>query len=138
MEQVRPRWRRNALAVVALVAAVAALAYAAPIILGVYKWVSLGSTAYHDQPFDREQWLSYKKNSDPRIRAHMYDDLRRNHLKIGMTRKEALKLLGEPVLDQSTTLYYDIGPDPIGMDYRQLVIEFDQSDRIKRVYWIET
>ncbi len=138
MEQVKPRWRRKALVVVALVVVAAALVYVAPIVVGLCQWVYWGTTVYYEQPFDRELWLSYDKSSDPRIRAHMYDDLRKNHLKIGMSRKEVLKLLGKPALDHSGILYYDLGPDAIGIDTDRLVIELDESGRIKRVGLTQT
>jgi len=58
-------------------------------------------------PFDRKVWMAQQDfEIDASPRWLMYDDLMAKHLPLGMTRAQAIKLLGEPSVrvDPSTVL----------------------------------
>jgi hypothetical protein len=100
--------------------------------------VWMGQAVSHEMPFDSEKWRAGRGDYDTDIRKRMYRDLTNNHIKGNMSKNEVLKLLGEPELRYDNKFDYYLGPDAIGIDTNELVIEFDKRGRLKRFYWTET
>ncbi|UKT63403.1 hypothetical protein [Pedobacter mucosus] len=49
--------------------------------------------------FDQEVWINNPKGDQYSPRARMVDDIMKNYLKPGMSKKEVIKLLGNPYYD---------------------------------------
>ena len=112
---------------------------------GVWKLLGLaderfwmGPAVFDEIPFDRKVWLAYEKNKDGNIRKRMFHDLRRRHLRPGMSRNEVLRLLGKPTREDGDHLDYYLGPDALDIDTNELILELDASGCVVRVVWNET
>jgi hypothetical protein len=75
-------------------------------------------TATDRLPFDPASWA---KGSE---RWSMCDDLRRNHLRAGMSHSSVLDLLGAPTLSDQKGLHYDVSG-------YWLDVLFDERDRLR-------
>jgi outer membrane protein assembly factor BamE (lipoprotein component of BamABCDE complex) len=87
--------------------------------------------------FDAELWRTADTSQLDNPRCLMQRDLEQNHLKLGMTKTEVAALLGEPEEDKQTTSYYLGFCSPFGVDAMALGLEFDNDDKLSRVYDIQ-
>ncbi|HLO84683.1 MAG TPA: hypothetical protein VK203_06670 [Nostocaceae cyanobacterium] len=105
------------------------------LIILVFPLIIFTSACDHNQfdnkKFDQKAWLenSFSKGKDKNLRFYMSADVLKNHLKIGMTRKQVNQLLGKPdsvdsqCLDQNPCDNYYLG------EYN-LSISFDQTGKL--------
>jgi hypothetical protein len=122
----RHNWLKTALA--GLVIGVVAMAVL-PFAIG---GAMLVPCLWQPTTFDVAAWRFDSGDSMCSARAGMVDDLKANHLKVGMARDEVLRLLG-PVSDyrydesiqSARALDYEVG---CFIDCNWLVIDFDESD----------
>jgi hypothetical protein len=85
---------------------------------------------FNDRTFEEEIWHAYHNSLDSdNPRGNMADDLRKNHLRRGMTKEQVIELLGEPDFEKSSkVLKYNLGMwSGIGFDYDSLDIYFDSA-----------
>jgi outer membrane protein assembly factor BamE (lipoprotein component of BamABCDE complex) len=84
--------------------------------------------------FDKETWIENKNSDHDNPRFDMVDDLKNNHLKSGMTRKEVVDLLGLPQYDTTDNDFeyqYEIGSNPgVHIDPYFFIVEFDSNGRL--------
>lgn len=81
--------------------------------------------------FDAELWRAQwntDKRDNPRI--NMIVELEREVLKKGMHRELVREILGSPERIQGNSDLYDLGVSPYGIDYEQLVIQYDQQNKV--------
>ena len=57
---------------------------------------SCDNNIFDNKPFNQKAWIENPWSKDKNVRIEMSEDLLVNHLKIGMTRQQVRKLLGEP------------------------------------------
>lgn len=105
-------------------------------LIGAFVWCFIGY-ANMSQPldlrdFDKDVWLKHNHDNDPNNpRAEMTYDLTKNHLKIGMDKKEVLSLLGKPDRrNEKNYLSYYLGMQGFLNDPGQLELQFDKNDRL--------
>ena len=91
--------------------------------------------------FDNVAWRSAPDSCLSHIRLQMLDDLRSNHLFVGMTRSEVLDLLGPPDWpqeDSASTIVFCLGPEGwfFPTQSQWLGVDFDSDGRLAstRVY----
>ena len=90
---------------------------------------------FDNRTFDKEIWHTYHNSTDQdNPRGNMADDLRKNHLYSGMTKKQVLELLGEPDFEkQSHVFKYVLGGwSGFRIDYDSLDIYFDSAGRLTK------
>ena len=91
---------------------------------------------FDDRPFSETTWAAYHQSTDyDSPRGQMYADLKRHHLRRGMSRDEVLALLGEPDLRESATHFsYSLGAwSGFRMDYDTLEVEFSKAGHLTSV-----
>ncbi|XXF76260.1 hypothetical protein P2318_24820 [Myxococcaceae bacterium GXIMD 01537] len=106
-----------------------AAALALVVTLGVYL-VSTSQTG----AFDAEQWKAQRggvESNNPRL--GMVAELKRKHLREGMTREEVQRLLGEPDQRRGTSEVYELGQSPVGVSYEYFVIDYDGAGKVTQV-----
>ena len=94
------------------------------------------STDACPQAFDQALWRSASElpaPDNPRLGMLRSVECR---LHIGMAQEAVLSLLGPPDTRLSANaVAYALGVSPYGIDYEELVIEFDENGRLARHYW---
>jgi hypothetical protein len=127
------RYSRRAIAIMAIVGLVFASPYLVVASLMAYEDVKEWSQRL---PFDSTIWKASLAHDDGNtIRLRMIDDLMRRHTLKGISRKEAVELLGTP---RPTSYFGDypmvywLGPERgfISIDSEWLAIRFDAQDRV--------
>ena len=107
--------------------------------------------AFDDQTFDRSTWIAYRGSSEPDSpRGHMFVDLAERLEQQRPRRAEVLHLLGEPdfyLLGSNPLSPPDLNANPLSynlgmwsgfrIDYDSLEIEFDDEDRVRKVYRLQ-
>lgn len=84
--------------------------------------------------FDAELWQAQRGSNERRNpRAGMVGDLLREHLRVGMSRAEVLRLLGEPDYRDRLSDVYELGVSPVGVDDEYLVVDYDDTGRVKHL-----
>jgi outer membrane protein assembly factor BamE (lipoprotein component of BamABCDE complex) len=81
--------------------------------------------------FDKATWLENDNSNHDNPRFGMVEDIRNNYLKLGMTKKEVVDLLGLPQYDTTQSAFeyqYKIGSNPgMHIDPYFLIIDFDSK-----------
>ena len=94
------------------------------------------STDACTEAFDRALWRAAAElpaPDNPRLGMLRSVECR---LRIGMVQEEVLSLLGPPDTRLSANAFaYALGVSPYGIDYEELVIEFDENGRLTRHQW---
>lgn len=80
------------------------------------------------QEFDAKKWK--EGEGDWQTRLHMVHDLTENYPLLGMSRREAIELLGSPGDSSRLSLGYSLGPVGSGIDYAQLQLRLNPDDTI--------
>jgi hypothetical protein len=88
-------------------------------------------------PFDATLWQTANIEEVDNPRCLMQHDLEQNHLKLGMTRAQVTTLLGETQSNEKVLNYYLGFCNPFGIDPTALVLEFDDSDNLNKVYDVQ-
>lgn len=84
--------------------------------------------------FNDELWRAQHRNTshkNPRIGLVPSLD---KVLAPGMSREEVIAVLGPPEANADGRDLYSLGASPYGVDYEQLVVEYDADDRLERYY----
>ncbi len=106
------------------------------VIVVVAGAVVFGPTMLHSmskRSFDSNEW----KSSDQRVRGQMVEDLEAGKTLDGLWRREVVKLLGSPDLDEGSHISYDIdlghrfGSTPWLYRFK---IEFSGENRVTHYY----
>jgi hypothetical protein len=87
--------------------------------------------------FDAELWRTADTSEQDNPRCLMQRDLEQNHLKLGMTKVEVIALLGELEETEKTTGYYLGFCSPFGVDAVALGLEFNNKDKLSKIYNIQ-
>ncbi|WP_164017042.1 outer membrane protein assembly factor BamE [Pyxidicoccus trucidator] len=83
--------------------------------------------------FDSELWKAQRgTGADKNPRVGMVVELKKKHLREGMTREDVQKLLGEPDQRRGTSEVYELGMSPVGVSYEYLVIDYDGQGKVMR------
>lgn len=97
-------------------------------------WMQGFNNPFNDRPFDRQVWLAMRDSEEhDNPRGQMAQDIRKRHLKRGMTRKEVENLLGKPDLSSSSDnpWQYILGEwSGFRMDTDTLDVHFDERGRV--------
>lgn len=109
------------------------IALVVALLIGGCAYFEYGVSSGRD--FDAAEWHAWGRHSqdcfDDSPRWSMVDDLRTNHLKIGMRRAAVVQLLGPPDYKWSARDYeYTLGGD---IDCEFLEVSFDKRDRLTLV-----
>lgn len=82
------------------------------------------------EKFDAEKWKTANLNSEENgsMRWDMMNSLRNNYELIGMSKKEIIKLLGEPIeATPKDNFSYSLGYAHSGIDTGILILEFENN-----------
>jgi hypothetical protein len=123
------RWKR----VLLIAAAVSMTAVTAYVALWIYVLVSIFGLPVS---FDSARWKAEGSDEGhPSLRYRMLEGLKEK-LRPGMTRAEVEALLGKPA-SGGRSYRYGLGFPALGIDYDELVIEFDDSGKLKSYYILQ-
>jgi len=95
---------------------------------------------FDDKKFDKQVWLKFEKVYDmDNPRGQMVSDLIDNFLKKGMNKQEVVKILGKPDFEKSENVFkYNLGMwSGYRVDCDSLDIEFDKTNRLKKIYTVQ-
>jgi hypothetical protein len=83
--------------------------------------------------FDKMAWdINWRKHqSGENDRHFMLEDLKKNHLKIGIDSIDVKNILGEPERDFNFS--YNLGLYKSGFDPTFLILEFDKNGKLKKI-----
>jgi len=118
---------------------IGALSVGIIVCLGTFVLINYLDTPFDNRAFDRELWIINYDNYHPdNPRAEMIYDLKRNHLRAGMTRGEVIKLLGKPDRrNKRHFISYLIGMQGFVADPGQLEFELNDENRVIKFYLVE-
>ena len=84
--------------------------------------------------FDPELWQAQRgKDERHNPRGGMVVDLLQTHLRVGMSRLEVQRLLGEPDRRQELRDMYELGVSPYGIDFEYFVIDYDDAGKVTQL-----
>lgn len=81
--------------------------------------------------FDSDLWQAqHNSTATDNPRVGQIESLQRDHMRIGMSRQEVLRLLGEPEAATPDMDRYALGVAPLGVDNETYVIRYDQQGNV--------
>ncbi len=84
--------------------------------------------------FDAELWQAQRgKDERHNPRGGMVVDLLQTHLRVGMSRTEVRRLLGEPDQRHGSSDVYELGVSPYGIDFEYLLIDYDSAGQVTQL-----
>lgn len=89
------------------------------------------STSGFDDVLWRDQ---YQKFNHDNPRSGMISDLEQEVLRKGMSQETVREILGPPEQTEGNMDLYDLGASPVGVDYEQYVIEYDDDQKVVRFF----
>lgn len=104
------------------------------VVMNFYDWCC--NNPFDDQKFDGSTWKAeHALQSSNSVRGRMIDDLRANHLRLGMTQAEVLELLGPTDAESEyAQLSYLVGMySGMRMDFDTLDLHFDGATKSNRL-----
>jgi len=102
-------------------------------IIGIFASCNRNTDDEDKLVFNKNAWnINWRKHqSGENDRHFMLEDLKKNHLKIGMDSIEIKKILGEPERDFNFS--YNLGLYKSGFDPTFLILEFDKNGKLKKI-----
>jgi len=91
----------------------------------------MSMVAPEQRGFDAALWRA-QHGSDARDnpRSGLVPALEREVLRKGMSREEVREILGPPEGETPQRDVYELGASPVGVDYEQYVIEYDEEGKV--------
>jgi hypothetical protein len=103
-------------------------------VIGLLSIVSAQLYSFCNNPFNDEKFSITKwKGSSKRLRAKMAEDLIKNHLKPGLSRKQVIDLIGEDKNTDDGEVKYWLGSWSFtlnGYDDAFIFIKFDNNNKL--------
>jgi len=95
--------------------------------------VSCGKISH--EKFDSEKWKTSDLNAEENwnLRWDMMNDLRNKHKLVGLTKNEALKLLGKPDSENNYEMNYYLGFSGRGINTGRLTLILDKNGIVKNI-----
>ena len=107
------------------------------IVLIIVSVISVGYFLTNDKgeiEFNSEKWKNWSESeAEMSMRWNMIESLCENHKLNGKTKKEIIKLLGEPQIKTNSEFYYHLGMSGFGINTGTLYLEFNKQNKVVKI-----
>lgn len=97
----------------------------------IYSIILISCNGQKESTFDSEKWKNWEETESTLfLRWEMRNDLIENYNLKKLSKKDVIKLLGEPENESKDNFRYNLGPTGKGINYGTLILKFE-NDTVK-------